>query len=553
MSAAARETVSAADAADARELPRDPSRDAPVESVHIFAPQFAHSAWWLLLVLALGTVYEYLSLFGLSGIPYFRTGDESVFWTYAYRMLSGQVFLRDFHQFSPPGTDLIYAAAFRLFGVSLFTTNWLVLALGLAIAVCVFCCARFFLRPSLAALSALCVVVMVYGDRLDATHHWFSSLANLAAVLTLLPHRTFQRVAAAGVLFGIASFFTQTRGAAGLIACCAVFLWERRRGAITTRTLSLRISLLVGVTFLVWLALSWRFIAQAGLATYWHAQVTYLPKDTIFPSGFLVPAFGFQLHPNAIGNLINRLAMYLMLLLACPLVAFQCLRGQQEDSRDPVALFLLASLGIVQALEVITVLNWNRMAAAEIPAAILTVYLIARKQRQASLLVPACWALLAVIGFGRCLPQAMHRYTRVDLPTGPALAPKNDAEELNWLATHTRPGDTFFDASNARLYALLELRNAMPVDMLTTVQNTLPSWLKLAIQGLDQSRTRYILWSERAGIGSVERMHTDANDHLDPMRLYMQHSYICIKTFADGDQVWERRDLPQPGSIAANP
>src|ERR1700733_6711395 len=72
---------------------------------------------WFLLVLGAATCFLFTALFSLSGIPYFRTGDEDFFWTYASRMLSGQVFLKDFHQFTPPGTDIVYAAFFRLSSV----------------------------------------------------------------------------------------------------------------------------------------------------------------------------------------------------------------------------------------------------------------------------------------------------------------------------------------------------------------------------------------------------------------------------------------------------
>src|ERR1700722_14984098 len=85
-----------------------------------------------LLFLAGVSCYLYICLFSLSGIPFFRTGDESFFWVYAYRMLSGQVFLRDFHQFTPPGADLFYLGVFRLWGVSVASISWAKFTLGLA-------------------------------------------------------------------------------------------------------------------------------------------------------------------------------------------------------------------------------------------------------------------------------------------------------------------------------------------------------------------------------------------------------------------------------------
>ena len=323
---------------------------------------------WLLLVLATTVCYLCVSLFSLSGTPYFRTGDQSYFWTYACRLLSGQTFLKDFHQFTPPGTDLIYAAVFHSFGVSLHTINWTIVSLGVALAFATYCCARSILPPSRAALAALLFVVLIYGDRMDATHHWFSSLANLFAIAFLLPRRTAGRIVAAGIFLAFAAFCTQTRGAAGLIACSATFCFEWKNRQISARTLGSRMALLFGVTVAAWLALSWHFIAQAGLANYWHEQVLYLQNDANFPTGFLLPPFTWSTHPQAVISLLDRIAIYLLLLLVCPRVATLCLRRRSEASGNSTALFLLSSLGTLEMFEVVTALNWNRMAAAAVPS-----------------------------------------------------------------------------------------------------------------------------------------------------------------------------------------
>ena len=148
--------------------------DSPFE----FKSEAADERRWLLLVAAIAVAYLYMSLFSLSGAPYFRTGDESFLWTYACRLLTGQVFLKDFHQLTPPGADLLYAVVFQSFGISVRTINWIILCLGVALALATYGCARSVLSSSWAALAALVSVVLVYGDRMDATHHWFSSLAN---------------------------------------------------------------------------------------------------------------------------------------------------------------------------------------------------------------------------------------------------------------------------------------------------------------------------------------------------------------------------------------
>jgi hypothetical protein len=497
---------------------------------------------WLFLVIAAAFCYLYISLFSLSGIPYFRTGDQGFYWTYACRLLSGEVFLRDFHQLTPPGTDLVYAAFFYWFGVSVRSINWIILWLGVNLAVVVYFCAQSIMRHSMAALAALLCLVVLYGDRMDATHHWFSSLANLLAVLVLFHNRNWPRIAAAAVFIAFAAFFTQTRGAVGLLACCAGLWWERRNGQISTRLLLLRLGLLFGITLAVWLLLSWRFIAQAGLANYWYSQVIYLSNDSNFPIGFLIPRFTWSFRFLSTIALFDHLAMYLLPLFVCPYVLILCERRRSEINQNSIALFLLASLGALQTLEIITMLNWNRMAATALPAMILAVWLIAQARPVRRAVVAASWSIVGAIILVESVAAQRHHYSLGDFPTGPALLQQDDAEEVLWVAGHTRRGDTFFEVANTRLYAPLALRNPTPVDLLIAQNFTRPSYVTEAVHGLDQSRTQYILWSQRAGIGSVERMHELPSDHLDPLRVYMLQAYVRIRVFANGDEIWERRN-----------
>ncbi len=504
-----------------------------------------HELKWLFLILAVSFCYLYISLFSLSGIPYFRAGDQAAFWTFACRMLSGQVFLKDFHQFTPPGADIVFAAVFHWFGTSVRSFNWTTLWLGVALAIVCYFAARSILRPGLAALAALLCMVMLYADRLDATHHWFSSLANLLAVLILARRRNWQHIAAAGVLIAFAAFFTQTRGAVGLLACCAALIWERRDGQISWRLLLSRVMLLSGITFAVWLLLSERFIAQAGITNYWYEQVIAPPKDDgMFPIGFLIPQFKWVAHPRPAIALFDHLFTYILLLAVCPWVMILCARRRSETNQSAVPIFLLASLGALQTLEIITMLNWDRMAAAAMPSMILTVWLISRMGPARRAVVTACWCIVGGIilvnSLAIQLHPHLHPYTRAALPTGPALLEQKDVPEFLWVAQHTHPGDWFYDAGSPQLYAPMALKNPTPVHMLMALDCTLPGWVPEVVQGLEQSQTRYILWE--AELGPVERMHTVQSDHLDPARIYIQRAYMRIATFANGDEIWQRRN-----------
>ena len=61
-------------------------------------------------------LYLYLNLFRLLDIPLVLGGDQVYFWMNAHRMLFGERIYQDFFQATPPGTDLVYFAAFKVFG-----------------------------------------------------------------------------------------------------------------------------------------------------------------------------------------------------------------------------------------------------------------------------------------------------------------------------------------------------------------------------------------------------------------------------------------------------
>ncbi len=76
--------------------------------------------WPLVLLLLGAATYLYFNLFSPFRTPILLGGDQVYFWTYAERMLDGERIYRDFFQFTPPGTDLVYLGLFKLFGPSVW-------------------------------------------------------------------------------------------------------------------------------------------------------------------------------------------------------------------------------------------------------------------------------------------------------------------------------------------------------------------------------------------------------------------------------------------------
>jgi len=66
--------------------------------------------------------------------------------------------------------------------------------------------------------SALLSLVFDFSNALDLTHHWYSTLAALAAVSVLMGGVNLRRIFAAGVLSGISTLFTQTQGGLTFVA-----------------------------------------------------------------------------------------------------------------------------------------------------------------------------------------------------------------------------------------------------------------------------------------------------------------------------------------------
>jgi hypothetical protein len=497
------------------------------------------SVWWTGMLPVAAFLYLYATLFSLAGTPLFRAGDDSFFRTYAWRMLTGEVFLRDFHQFTPPGTDLVYLAAYRWGGAGVGSSNWVGLGVGFLLALVWYGLARTLMPAGRAALAALTCLVFLYGDRLDVTHHWFSVLAGSTAVLVLLWVRSVALIGLAGALIGLAAFFTQTTGAVALLACCYFLVWEGRPAGGTRRPAWVPVGVLAGTAATVWLLLSWRFIAAAGWSQWWYAQVLYLPRASSFPTGFLVPRIVRPGNARGWIKIAELGSVYLLFVTVCPWVLWW-LRRRGVRTVEEARAVLLALWGSGLMLATITMLNWNRMDAAAAPALILLIWGIGRSGRPERWLAAACWCCAGAMMLLQMTETERHRFVNLQLPTGRALFEPKDAAEVQWLVEHTHPGDAFFEVATTRFYVPLGLRNPAAVDVLSTGRSTLPAWVGETTNSLERSGVRYILWAPGAGIGKVDGTAARSEDVLRPMRKYVRMRFTRVAVFEGGDEIWER-------------
>jgi hypothetical protein len=75
-------------------------------------------------------LYLYFHLFAFSA-PILRDGDQWLFAQSGARIVAGQLPYRDFFEMLSPGTDLVYACSFVLFGQRFVIANILLLFIGL--------------------------------------------------------------------------------------------------------------------------------------------------------------------------------------------------------------------------------------------------------------------------------------------------------------------------------------------------------------------------------------------------------------------------------------
>ena len=175
--------------------------------------------------LLLSGVFLYLQVYSFPSTPRFASGDQAIYLYHGTRMLNGELIYRDFDHFTFPGADVLYMSLFRLFGVRMCIPQAMLVVLGMCMVWLLTLISRQVLRGPTCFLPALLFVSLPFSSYLDATHHWYSTVATTGAVALLMKRRTLARLAWAGVLLGIAAFFTQSMVL--VLGGIAVFLaWE---------------------------------------------------------------------------------------------------------------------------------------------------------------------------------------------------------------------------------------------------------------------------------------------------------------------------------------
>ena len=491
-------------------------------------------AWLPYLALTGAAVYLYLNLFALPCTPFLLGGDQVYFWMYAQRLLHGEHVYVDFFQFTPPGTDLVYATLFWFFGQRLWVANAAVFLLGIALCVICFAIARKVLHRGPAMLSAALFLVLLYGKPLNATHHWFSLLAVMCAVWLAMAKAGARWLVAIGALLGLASFFTQTRGLVVLFAFLAFHLWEDARAKSPWKNILRNQALLVLGFAAVLLLLSAPFLAFAGPAQLWYFQFTYVRQYLAHGMDQLPLGLPGPLAWRTLPRLSQYLVFYALPLVVYPVTLWQCWRARGDSAPVWRNLSLLSLTGLFLFAEAVLSLNWLRLFAVSMPAVILLLWIISRAANICRCVFAALWIATFVITVAGTASRQIHQPTIAHLPGGAVATTPETAAKLEWIAQHTQPGEFFFQAGWPGVYLPLELRNPAYVDVILPANETRPEDIASTVQRLDQKQVSYVLWPAR-----LDQQVPGSADNVTPLRNWLRLHYTRIHTFPDGDVLWQ--------------
>ncbi len=496
--------------------------------------------------------FLYLSLFIWPCVPIFLQEDLQIYLVNAARMLEGQVIYRDFFQLTPPGTELVFLALFKLFGLRAWIPHVVLLGLGLGFAWLSAELSRKVIGGWSALLPGALFLTLAYRIWfIGSAHNWYSTLAVMAAVAVIIEKRTLARLALAGALCGLAAFFTQTRGLAAVLGFAVFLLWERRRTARRWRELMRSEAYLLASFLLSVVATDAYFVREVGLERFLSCTVVfvlrYFPADSMYNTfqAYTADLPEFLFSESWTTEHLAALAMWVFMHALLPFVYVAFFMRYRRDARAPSQepwdrLMLLSITGLFLFAGVAPAPSWFRLCSVSLPALILLVWLAGSAGRFRAALLRTLALIALVLAIAEPIETQTSWRGSLKLPTGPTAFLDRDLYEMfQWLLQHTRPSEFFFRAVHPEYYFALGLRNPAAVDHVTPTAYTRPEQVRDVIEALERHRVRFVLWSVWLDAPPDYRPEFDP---LGPLRAYVLSHYHAIKTFdnSDFEQVWER-------------
>ncbi len=510
-----------------------------------------------IILLLIAAVTLYFSLFKFPYYPYFFEGDSLLFLTAADRMLHGEYLYRDFFEITFPGTHVLYASLFLVFGIKYWIVGLAVLAAGISYFWITLRISRILIDGSLAVIPS--VLVVFFGFRffsLDGSHRIFSPIPVLLAVWILLKQTSPGYIAAAGAFCALAAFFTQQRGVLAIAAITIFLFLHNRFTGGTWRRFLLDSSILTSAFLITLAALLGYFIATAG-------------PEVFVNSTFIYPAKYYSTDPqNNFGALYSSLsdiyasdtsslrswflsALFHSLVPACAFAIFAIVAIKQRLDKNwerwqGVTLVALVGAFLYFGTTGPHVLRLFNVSA---PALIVAIWLLHQfdffRRRQTILAVTLSFFLIAMSARHVIQIQSRDTELEIDSPRGKVFAPRSpQVVRFAWLVEHTQPGDYAFEAWPGYIYFLPGLRNPSPYGPILPTDYTRPEWVMGTVNNLKTKPTRYVLWDN--AYNKLDSLR-DVGDHTAPLSEYIRSEYDSTGpeyTFGTREfQIWEKRSF----------
>jgi len=502
--------------------------------------------WLVLFAVLVCGVFLYLEVFVFPATPRLAVGDQAVYLHDATRLLEGQIIYRDYDHFTLPGTDVLYAALFKLFGVKAWIPQAMLILVGVLNAwLCIVISGKVLGRRTV-FLPGFLFLALPFSSYLDATHHWYSALAALAALAIAIEKRTVARMAWAGMFWGVGTCFSQSM-ALGVLGFGLFLLWERRRKSEPWGLLLKKESSLFSCFLVTVVIFNSYFLWKVGLKRFLYYTVVfvakYYPADR-FNTWRIYLREAPSLHslanwPDLVAwPFVHLLIPFIYIFLA--LYYWRVARSRPELPWERLMLINITGLSLF--LAVASAPAYNRLYTVSLPGIILLVWLTSAFVPVKRILTPMLWTAVVVLAVLKPLVTQTRWKAYLNLPTGrtvffqPALY-----EKTKWVAERTRPSEYFF--GDQLLCFALRLRNPTRVPFLRPTDYTRPEEVRDVVQALEQHQVSLVSWY----LGLDAPLGSPGNN-LAPVVLYLNGHYHVEVTFLNGDKIWLRDNVVRPSS-----
>ena len=476
--------------------------------------------------------------FVLPHTPILFWGDQLLYATNGARMVSGQMPYRDFFEFLPAGTDLVYAFLFRLFGVRLWIPNLLMDVLATAAVLLTTLAGATVLRGLFRIVPGLLAIGFGLYGGLDATHHWFSTVAALGAMAVLLRGTGTKRIVLAGALCGVAAAFTQSKGAAVTMGFAVYLAARPAEFHQPMRARWTRCLLLCGSAGAAFLAFNLHFMLAIGLKE-WCRWVVIFPLRyyATMPGQRLgAPLIDFHSHHGAM-RWIGAGFVYVLLPLTYGVFLWSMRKTRRSTEEISDRLFLIWITGVAMLLSISGSLSLMRASAACFPATILLGWYLQGLPKKLKWLTPAVAAAAAMCAFALVSGTQKAHWYQLDLPGGEtAIREPGKYDLYRWLKEHTHPGEDYFGIAPISLP--LGLRCPAPIQQPGPWEYYRPEHIARSIAALEERRVPLLVLRPYPQFEDTRSYDATRLHELDK---YVEMHYRLIRLFSTGDQGWERK------------